>query len=94
MHLADRWQFFSSPDLHEALIIYVLNRISNCYITTDECQCVSKISSLLNTLQQEKPHRESVIRQGIEELYRNNYQISQHILDAVEPSSMIFGISS
>jgi len=93
-HLADRQQFFSVSDLHEALITYVLKRISNCYITTDECQCFSKTSFLLNTLQQEKPHREAVIRQGIEELYRNNYQIDQHIPDAVVPDLMVSEISS
>lgn len=90
----DRRQFFSPPDLHTTLITYVSKHFSNCCISTDECQCASKSSSFLDTIQQEKPQREAVIRQGIEELYRNNYQIDQHILDAVEPDSIVSEIFS
>lgn len=93
-HVAERRQFFSASDLHEALITYVLKRISNCCITLDDCQCSSKNSFLLNALQQEKPHREAIIRQGIEELYQNNHQLSQHILEVVELDSMASEIPS
>ncbi len=61
-------QALHAPDLRQALIAYVLNRIPNCYMTAYECQFFSKTLSSLNTLQQGKAHRAAMIRQGIEAL--------------------------
>ncbi|UBF30449.1 hypothetical protein K9N68_35240 (plasmid) [Kovacikia minuta CCNUW1] len=85
-------QAFSTPDSRQTLIMYVLSRASNYYVTLDECQD-SLDDSLLDTLGQGRADREAIIRQGIEAWCRNYFQVSQQALDAAESGKVNVRIS-
>lgn len=78
---------YANPDIRQTLIAYILSRIPNQYITVDEEEKSEFIcsDSILRSLERTL-HIESIIRQGIEKVLREQIEdVHRYIPEVVEP---------
>lgn len=69
-------QAFADPSMRQALIAYVLNRISGCYVLVDKDKKEQELySDLLKRCLEQTSHLENTIHQGIVAVLREYAQL-------------------
>ena len=79
-------QAFANPDIRQALIAYVLNRVSGYYVLVDKEKQQQLYSDLLKRCLEQTSHLEKTIHQGIVAVLREYAQVIGQIPEEVDPT--------
>lgn len=81
-------QAFANPDMRQALIAYVLNRVSGCYVLVDEEKKQQELySDLFKRCLEQTIHLEKTIHQGIAAVLREYAeQVIWQITEEADPN--------
>jgi len=79
---------FAIPNLRQKLIAYILSQVRNIYIAIEEGEELRIGPNFLSRSLEQRPHIESVIRQGIVHILQEDAEwVSRHIPERVEPGT-------
>ncbi|QZZ22154.1 late competence development ComFB family protein [Leptothermofonsia sichuanensis E412] len=71
-------QIFSSPDVRQELIAYVLTRIHSVYVAVDRGEAITDKVETLPPSTETRAHLESFIHQGIHEILQKHQDATEH----------------